>query len=227
MLQILTKVVSGTKKGIKARLNPRLIFLRKKRCGNRARILDVGAGPTDAALIKEAYPKCWLEAVNIWFPDAATKEYQFFDHAHKIDLNTAGPSILPGKKFDYVISSHTIEHLKEGEPFLRGLCTQLLKGAHLYLEWPSPESETFPLSGFGLNFYDDHTHIKTYSIKEVTEVLQRCGLDILDQRRRRIWFRIILAPFLIIHRSIKVRRFVLYDLWDVTGFCNVVEARKR
>lgn len=44
--------------------------------------------------------------------------------------------------------------------------------------------------------------------------------------RRRIG-QMLIAPLLVIRRSLKLRRLVLYDLWDMTGFCYVIRAVRR
>ena len=89
------------------------------------------------------------------------------------------------------------------------------------------ESETFPIKGLSLNFYDDGTHIRTFAREDITAVLTEAGFDIEYSGFRRMWLRMLIAPLLVIRRSLKLRRLVLYDAWDLTGFCYVIRAVRR
>ena len=126
-----------------------------------------------------------------------------------------------------MISSHTIEHLEDGPRTVAQISTKVRPGGRIYLEWPSVESETFPIKGLGLNFYDDRTHIRTFAREDITAVLTEAGFDIEYSGFRRMWLRMLIAPLLVIRRSLKLRRLVLYDAWDLTGFCYVIRAVRR
>ncbi len=143
------------------------------------------------------------------------------------DLNAEDLSFLPDGSFDYVISSHTIEHLEDGLRTVAQISTKVRPGGRIYLEWPSVESETFPIKGLGLNFHDDGTHIRTFVREDITAVLTEAGFDIEYSGFRRMWLRMLIAPLLVIRRSLKLRRLVLYDAWDLTGFCYVIRAVRR
>lgn len=206
------------------RLNPRYAYLPPP--GDAPfRILDIGAGPEDGRIAKALFPAGHFEAVNIAPLDAEQRDA--FDVYHQRDLNNDDLSFLPESGFDYVISSHTIEHLEDGPRTVAQMCRKVRPGGRIYLEWPSVESETFPIKGFGLNFYDDGTHIRTFPRADIAAVLTAEGFDIEYSGFRRMWLRILIAPLLVIRRSLQLRRLVLYDLWDMTGFCYVIRATRR
>jgi hypothetical protein len=50
-------------------------------------------------------------------------------------------------------------------------------------------------------------------------VLTAEGFDIEYSGFRRMWPRMLIAPLLLIRRSLNLRRLVPYGLWDITGFC--------
>jgi SAM-dependent methyltransferase len=206
-------------------LNPRYSWLPRRFLARPLRILDAGCGATDATIAKRIVPECRFEGVNLVELPAESKERAAFDAYHVLDLDdVAAAGSLPDESFDYVVSSHTLEHLRDGLAVARALSAKVRPGGLLYFEWPSPHSERFPLRGFGLNFFDDPTHRQTYSIEEMVSVVTGAGFDVLYAGRRRQALRMLLAPALVIYRSIKLRRPVLYDLWDFTGFCCVLRA---
>lgn len=209
------------------RLNPRYAYLPISALPAHApfRILDIGAGPEDGRIARTLFPGCHFEAVNIAPLD--TSQRDAFDAFHQVDLNGSDLSFLPEGGFDYVISSHTIEHLEDGPRTVAQMCRKVRPGGQIYLEWPSVKSETFPIKGVGLNFYDDGTHLRTFPRAEIEAVLQAEGFDIDYSGYRRMWLRMLIAPLLIIRRSLKLRRLVLYDAWDITGFCYVIRAARR
>ena len=57
--------------------------------------------------------------------------------------------------------------------------------------------------------------------------LMEAGFDIEYPGFRRMWLRMLIAPLLVIRRSLKLRRLVLYDAWDLTGSCYVIRAVRR
>lgn len=206
-------------------LNPRYAYLPEPAADAPIRILDIGAGPEDGRIAKTLFPAGHFEAINLRSLGADQRDA--FDVYHLRDLNKDDLSFLADDGFDYVISSHTIEHLDDGLRTVGQMCAKVRPGGRIYLEWPSVESKTFPIKGFGLNFYDDDTHLRTFRREEIAAVLTANGFDIDYSGYRRIWLRMLISPLLVIRRSLKHRRLVLYDLWDLTGFCYVIRAVRR
>lgn len=207
------------------RLNPRYAHLPAPPQDGPFRILDIGAGPEDGRIARTLFPSAHVEAVNIAVPADAQRDA--FDVYHRRDLNEDDLSFLPDNGFDYVVSSHTIEHLEDGPRAVALMCRKVRPGGRIYLEWPSVESETFPIRGLGLNFYDDATHLRTYPRADIEAILVAEGFDIAYSGFRRMGLRMLIAPLLVLRRSLKLRRPVLYDLWDFTGFCYVIRATRR
>lgn len=209
---------------IKRWINPRYSWLPGAVRRSGARILDVGAGALDGRLAKQYWPGSFIVGVNIE-PEPAGGG---FDNYIQVDLNKGGLSGLglERESFDYVVSSHLIEHIDDGPKAIDQMADLVRKGGLIYLEWPSEESLTCPIRGWGLNFFDDDTHVRTYSIDQVVTRLKDSGFEILSAGHRRHLARMALAPVLALRRSLAQRRFILYDFWDWTGFCVVVRARR-
>jgi SAM-dependent methyltransferase len=207
---------------LKRAFNPRYSWLPRSLTIFGGRIVDVGAGPLDGQLAKKFWPGCYMVGVNIEPEPVAGG----FDEYHQIDLNKDDLSHLPASSFDYVVSSHLIEHIDDGMKTVDQMADLVCKGGLLYLEWPSEHSTRFPIKGVGLNFFDDETHVRTYSVKQVVDQLQAKGFEIISSGPRHHIGRMLLAPALCLRRSLAEGRLRLYDLWDYTGFCIVVRARR-
>lgn len=206
--------------------NPRYAWLPSAFFQHPVRILDAGVGPKDAINARRLFATCWFEGINIADLPSGSPERRAFDRYHLVDLDQTDLRFVPDGGFDYVVCSHTIEHLDDGIALVARLCTKVRPGGGLYLEWPSVESQTFPLRGFGLNFFDDCAHKRSFPLEAVASVVRENGLEIGYAGRRRRIARMVLAPLLVAYRGLRTRRLTLFDLWDITGFCYVVQAMK-
>jgi SAM-dependent methyltransferase len=205
-------------------LNGRYTSLPASVFSSSVRIVDAGGGPMDARKAKRLFAQCWYEGINIAELPPPGSEAHGYDRYHLLDLDATDLAFLPDRSYDLVVSSHTIEHLKDGLAVVERLCRKVKPGGRLYLEWPSVQSTTFPVRGLGLRFDDDPTHRKAYALDDVRRLVEREGLRIERAGVRRQWLRILLAPILVPYHSVRVRRPVLYDLWDITGFANSLRA---
>ncbi len=204
--------------------NPRYAWLATHFFRRPIRILDVGAGPADARIAKRLFSSCNFVAVNI-APLEDDRQCEF-DAYHQVDLNGSQLTFLPDEGFDYVISSHTIEHLDDGRKTVAMLCDKVRPGGRIYIEWPSIESMCFPIRNLGLNFFDDPTHVRTFEIDEISDIVRSHGFLIQYVGFRRIWLRIVFSPILVVLHSIRKRQLVLYDFWDITKFAYVLRGIK-
>jgi SAM-dependent methyltransferase len=207
-------------------LNPRYASLPPAFLRKPVRILDAGCGPQEALIARRLFASCWFEGIDITDLPPGSPERRAFDRYHQVDLDQTDLSFVPDAGFDYVICSHTIEHLENGIALVARLCAKVRPGGRLYLEWPSVESQTFPVRGFGLNFFDDGTHKQTFPLETVAAVVEENGLVIEYAGRRRQVARMLLAPVLAACHSLRATRVTLYDFWDILGSCYVVRAMR-
>ncbi len=207
-------------------LHPRYADLPAEWFRRPLRVLDAGAGPVDGLLARAFLaPGSRFEGVNIVPLAEGSSERAAFDVYTVADLDESDLSFAPDGAYDYVICSHTIEHLRDGLALVPLLARKVAPGGLLYLEWPAPSSERFPVRGLGLHFRDDPTHVRPYALAEVLAALESSGLAVEYAGPRRHALRIALAPALTLYHALRRRQVKLYDLWDVTGFALVVRAR--
>lgn len=190
-------------------------------------ILDVGAGSHSASIIKQWLPKCKYAGIDI------TKDYQndesdfnAMDEFFEMDLTKLNFEAIPENKYDLIIMSHVIEHLHNGDEVILGLLSKLKKGGLIYIEFPSEKSITFPSMRETLNFFDDETHCRIYSLKELCNLLMRNKIQILKAGNRRQWINIMVMPFKICLQLITKRYIRGGALWDYYGFADFVVAKK-
>ena len=201
---------------LKRQLNPRYNWLPSAARAEIGSILDIGGEGTDSFLAAQYLPRARFTAINIAVPESLAPGAVFI----QADLDRDGLAAVEGDRFDYVICSHTLEHLGRGTDLLADIAARIAPGGYLYLEWPSLRALDFPLRGLGLNFYDDPTHVTPIGLEKALDRLRQSGLTILVAGPRRNRFRQILAPLLFVRSCWKHRRVVLYDFWDWTGYAD-------
>lgn len=214
MTKLLTK--------LKKHLNPRYCWITPQIQSKIYTILDIGGEGIDSFLAARYLPEARFTALNISDPGTLAPGADF----RHTDLDQHGLRIIQGCQFDYVICSHTLEHLASGLTRLTEIADLVAPGGYLYLEWPSKRSLKFPVKGLGLNFYDDPTHVSVIALDQAIRLLEVSGFSIRSAGARRNRMRQMLAPLLLLRSCRKHGRFVLYDFWDWTGYADYIIAQR-
>lgn len=206
---------------------PKFRFLPSRFRTEAFRLLDVGAGSHSASKTKKWYPNCEYHGIDI------TKNYENDENDFKamagfyeMDLTKLEFGSIPDAYFDVIMMSHIIEHLTNGDKVIEGLLSKLKQGGYIYIEYPAERSTRLPSMKRTLNFYDDPTHVRIYSVNEVSGLLEKKGLSILNKGTRRYWPYIVLLPFTLVTEFIKYRFIPGGVFWDIAGFAEFVFARK-
>jgi len=210
--------VKALLRSLRRKINPRYAWLSDSARRGIATVLDVGGEPRDSMLAATFLPNCRFTALNIVQSGPMAPGAEFI----RCDLDRDRLAAVAGRRFDYVISSHTLEHLRDGIGLIKDLAELVADGGRLYLEWPSPRSRHFPLRGVGLHFEDDPTHVATIALEDAVRRVQASGLTILAAGPRRNRLRALLAPILFLRTALRFRRLVLYDFWDWTGYADMI-----
>jgi len=194
---------------------------------NELTILDVGAGSHSATITKKWLPKCHYTGIDISKNyDNDESDFKAMDEFIEMDLTKLEFDKIPENKYDMIVMSHVIEHLHNGDKVIAGLLSKLKKGGIIYLEFPSERSVNFPSKRETLNFYDDPTHCRLFSVKEVAEILSRNQMNVLSSGTRRQMINIILMPLKIIYQSLTQGYVRGGVYWDFYGFADYVVAKK-
>lgn len=202
-------------------------FLNEKFGNNHFKLLDVGAGNNSASKTKKVFPNCEYYGLDMSRDYSNTdKDFALMKDFYEIDLTQLNYSIIPDDYFDAIQMSHVIEHLENGDEVLKALAPKLKSGGYFYIEFPGQKSTKLPSMWGTLNFYDDPTHKRIYSVPEITNVLTQKKLTVLKSGTRRNWYYIIFMPARIVQSLFKYKRLNANVFWDILGFAEFVFAKK-
>jgi ubiquinone/menaquinone biosynthesis C-methylase UbiE len=205
----------------------KFIYL-KRAFGNKPfRLLDIGAGNHSASKAKTVFPNCEYHGVDMERDYNNTEaDFKQMDAFYEMDLTKLDFSSIPDDYFDAIQMAHVIEHLFNGDEVVKGLLPKLKSGGYIYLEYPGEKSTRLPSMYGTLNFKDDPTHVRVYSVKELSALLQANGCKILKAGIRRNGWFIMAMPFRIIKSLLKFKKLQGNIFWDILGFAEFVWARK-
>jgi len=190
-------------------------------------LLDIGAGNHSATKTKNVFPACEYHGVDLE-RDYNNSEADFKRMAgfYEMDLTKLNFSSIPDNYFDAINMVHVIEHLYNGDEVIIGLLPKLKKGGYLYLEYPGEKSTRLPSMHGTLNFKDDTTHVRVYSVKELKVLFENNNCTVLKAGlRRNPWF-IMATPFRIIACWVKGKKLQGNIFWDILGFAEFLWVRK-
>ena len=191
------------------------------------RLLDIGAGNHSATKIKSVFPGCEYHGVDMEKSYNNSEEDLNAMHTfYQLDLTKLNFSSIPDRYFDGIWMVHVIEHLFNGDKVIEQLIPKLKPGGFLYVEYPGKKSTKLPSMYGTLNFYDDPTHVRIYSIKELHKLFSANHCEVLKSGTRRNMAFILAMPFRIIYSLIKGRKIQGNIFWDVTGFAEYLWVKK-
>lgn len=219
-------MASGIKKFLSTR-TPKFYYLNKS-VGNKIfRLLDVGAGNHSPSKTVGLFPNCEYYGLDL------NKDYNYnkqdeiaLKGFYEMDLTKLQFDEIPDNYFDHINMAHIIEHLFNGDIVITELIKKLRSGGHIYIEYPGTKSTKLPSMYGTLNFYDDDTHVRVYSYKEISNLLRENGFTILSAGQRRSWFYISVMPFRLLSYILRGKKPVGNIFWDLLGFAEYVYARK-
>jgi len=206
----------------------KFIFLKKAFGPKPFRLLDIGAGNHSATKTKNVFPACEYHGVDMEKDyNNSEEDFRLMQAFYEMDLTKLDFTVIPDDYFDAINMVHVIEHLYNGDEVIGGLLPKLKSGGYLYIEYPGKKSTTLPSMHGTLNFKDDPTHVRVYSVKELTGFFERNGCEVLKGgMRRNPWF-IMAMPFRILATWLRGKKLQANIFWDIMGFAEYVWARKK
>ena len=207
--------------------NSKFIFL-KKSFGNKTfKLLDVGVGNHSASKTVSLFPSCEYYGVDL------NKDYNNNDEDFRVmkcfyemDLTNLDFHLIPDDYFDGIWIVHVIEHLHNGDKVIENLVGKLKVGGYFYVEYPGSRSTKLPSMYGTLNFYDDLSHVRLYSVKELEELFVKKGCKVIKGGTRRNLYFILISPFRIFGHWIRGKKLIGNIFWDLLGFAEFIYVRK-
>lgn len=193
------------------------------------KVLDVGCGNHSPTATKGYYPECFYYGLDrTKYYNNNDDDVRAMDGFFEFDLlSHISFDSIPDDFFDVIIMSHVIEHTHKGDEVVSGLSKKLKAGGIMYIEFPSRHSVYLPHMKGTLNFYDDPTHVRLYTLKEVRSYLKDNGCSVIKGRIRFNLKRVFLFPIYFIGWIFSKKGIQGGLFWDVTGFASYIIARKK
>jgi SAM-dependent methyltransferase len=211
-----------------SRLNNKFIYLKNSFDNRPFRVLDIGTGNHSATKTKKVFPQCEYHGVDMSRDyNNSEEDFLLMKSFYEMDLTRLDFSSIPENYFDAILMVHVIEHLHNGDEVIQGILQKLKSGGYMYIEYPGAKSTKLPSMYGTLNFYDDPTHVRLYSIKELSALFASNNCKVLKSgTRRNPWFMMAM-PFRIVAYLIKGKKVNANVFWDVLGFAEYLWVQKK
>lgn len=201
----------------------------KKVFGNKQfTLLDIGSGNHSASKTKSVFPTVIYHGLDLDKEyNNSPEDFASMDKFYELDLTRLQMDIIPDNYYDAIIMMHVIEHLYNGDEVVKLLVKKLKPGGYFYIEYPGKKSTKLPSMYGTLNFKDDPTHVRLYSVKELTSVFQKAGCEVLKSGTRRNGFFLAAMPFRIVGHWARGKKLQANIFWDLLGFAEFLWVRKK
>jgi len=209
-------------------VNFKFRYIRKSFGDRPFKLLDVGAGNHSASRITSLFPHCeyyGLDRDKHYNNDP--RDFSAMKAFYELDLTLLDYSKIPDHYFDGIWMAHVIEHLHNGTDVLPGLLKKLKPGGYFYIEYPGKKSLRLPSMRGTLNFHDDTTHVRVYSIPELKQVFADNDCSVLESGTRRNGWYIAAIPLRMIQSWIKRGHLIGNLFWDLLGFAEYLWVKKK
>jgi hypothetical protein len=206
---------------------PKFYYLQKIFAAKKFNLLDVGAGNHSASKTKKLFPECEYYGIDLnrHFNNDES-DFAAMKSFYEMDLTLLQFDSIPDNHFDFIRMTHIIEHLSNGDKVIMGLLPKLKKRGYIYLEYPGQKSTKLPSMTGTLNFYDDPTHVRIYSVDELSALLKGSNCTILSSGIRRSWIFLLALPFRVGANLLRAKKPQGNMFWDLLGFAEFVLAQK-
>jgi len=204
-------------------------YILKKKFKNYSNfaILDIGCGNHAATLAKTHFPNCIYYGVDRDNYNNNEQDFKKMKEFFKLDLTELNFEKIPDNLVDVIYMSHVLEHLPNGISVIKKLLPKLKKNGYLYLEYPGMRSTILPHApAETLNFFDDNTHIKVYSIKKIQKVLELNNMKLLNSGIRHFIRYIFFFPIRLFLDILIFHHISGGLFWDILGFSEFLLFKK-
>jgi len=215
-------------KAFASSFNNKMIFLKKSFDSKPFRLLDIGAGNHSATKMKNVFPQCEYSGVDMEKDyNNSEEDFSLMKSFYELDLTQLNFSSIPENYFDGIWMVHVIEHLWNGDEVIKALLPKLKKEGYLYIEYPGVKSKSLPSMKGSLNFHDDPTHVRLYSVKELATLFDSQNCKVLKMGTRRNPWYMMAMPFRIISFVLRGKKLNGNIFWDILGFAEYLWIKKK
>jgi SAM-dependent methyltransferase len=188
----------------------------------------VGAGNHSASKTKRLFPNCEYHGIDLNRNfNNDEQDFAVMNAFYEMDLSLLQFESIPNNYFDFIRMTHIIEHLPNGDEVIKNLLSKLKAGGYIYIEYPGLKSTKLPSMNGTLNFYDDPTHVRVYSVNELSSLLTNNNCSVLSSGTRHNWIFLLATPFRVLANFLKGKKPGANMFWDLLGFAEFVFAGKK
>ncbi len=207
--------------------NSKFLFLKKSFGTHSFKLLDIGVGNHSASKTVALFPACEYYGVDLNKDyNNSEDDFKVMKRFYEMDLTTLDFQIIPDNFFDGIWIVHVIEHLHNGDKVIENLIGKLKKGGYMYIEYPGIKSTKLPSMYGTLNFYDDLSHVRIYSVKELSDLFTKHGCQVIKGGTRRNLYFILASPFRVLGHWVRGEKLTGNIFWDIMGFAEYIYIRK-
>jgi SAM-dependent methyltransferase len=204
--------------------------LARKRLPSNPKILDIGCGNNSPSTTKQWFKDCTYHGADIEHYNNNASDIALIDKFYLLGVDGSGYEQIPDASFDFIILHHVVEHMMDPAPILVKICAKLKPGGFIWIAFPSLKSLSLPSAEGTLQFCDDPTHVHVPTVHDVSNVLLRNSVRVLNAGRSRYLVRSVLGVVLLPMALMKkwaTGRFSGKGLWYILGFEDHVFGQRR
>lgn len=183
--------------------------------GKKNKILDIGCGAGTLSLYL-ASKKNEVLGIDI----AENAIYSCKSSAEYLNLKNVSfqqmpfPDKIPNGKFDLIICSEVLEHLKDDKLALKKIFSLLNNGGIAIISTPSIDAPIYRL-GLARKFDERVGHLRRYSLEKLVSMCKESGFIIIETRKTEG----VLRNFLFLNPIAgKLVRFIRWNISNVVSF---------
>jgi SAM-dependent methyltransferase len=156
----------------------------QRNCPQGGKVLEVGCGAGDymARVLDIGFEIIGIDVDDQAVTQARLRGLNVLSH----DLDYF---IRQGKRFDYVIMHHVIEHLHNPSAYLQKLKLLLKRNGRIWLETPNNKSKTATIFGKYWRGHEVPRHIQVFNRRSLIHLLEHNGFVILEEIVRESAFK--------------------------------------
>lgn len=213
---------------LRSHINFNYRFLKRSFGRRPFKLLDIGAGNHSATKITTVFQGCEYYGLDL----DRSYNYNEEDFArmkafYEMDLVALDYSSIPDNYFDAIWMVHVVEHLPNGNEVIAELLKKLKSNGFFYIEYPGEKSTRLPSMHGSLNFHDDPTHVRVYSVKELSETFISNQCKVISAGTRRNWYYVAAMPARIVQGLLSPGKLQANIFWDVLGFAEYLYVKKK
>jgi 2-polyprenyl-3-methyl-5-hydroxy-6-metoxy-1,4-benzoquinol methylase len=172
-----------------ASVAPRSVWFKNLPVGSK--LLDIGAGNGMMSAFK-GWPAYARQDIKMYALSLFEGEHFAKYDGFELGNFEAQLPQFGDVNFNALLCAHFIEHLKDPERCIRWMSSRLSKNGKLYIEWPHSVSKRLPrntifkekgLNVTTTNFFDDGTHVETWEMDFLANLLTKHGFVIQSAGR--------------------------------------------